>query len=352
VPDLVRGLVGAESWWTRLYCANALAAIGVSTPPVSEALLEKVRTSDVAHLRAVCVEALIKLDLNAVGRVLAAVDDGAFAVRERAVEALCRCGEPAIADLIGALESGKASSEVAREALLRIGWPAITRLEAAGHGELAQESLRIGPLQGIAWIDEFEVEYPPAQPPELLLPTIVWESGYGHGHGLVLYRAEEDEQGYRIDRVWMSNQKEDARWVTRVGAAWMRIPRARALEAARQLRVLAGTAVRARPHDGVLGRSRGRSTGNFHARLRAETGEIWLDESFCGYPASDNVPQRFRAEAAVRVMAQAMSVATWTERAFTAQDREFVRARYEGGAKDVWWVTDRLKVMAEAVRED
>jgi hypothetical protein len=40
------------------------------------------------------------------------------------------------------------------------------------------------------------------------------------------------------------------------------------------------------------------------------------------------------------------------ERAFTAQDREFVRARYEGGAKDVWWVTDRLKVMAEAVRED
>jgi hypothetical protein len=94
------------------------------------------------------------------------------------------------------------------------------------------------------------------------------------------------------------------------------------------------------------------STYDFHARMRAEIdGVVVLDEAFVGYAGSENVPDRFRAEAAVQVMYEAMRLATSVERQSTAGDRELVAARCRSIDKDSRWVVDRLRGMAEALRE-
>lgn len=352
VPELLQQLGSAGSWWTRVHCANALVAIGVASPPVCEALLAQVACSDVPRLRSECAHALVRLDPTAGARLLAAVEAGAFAQRERAVEALSWSGEAVVDDLIGALGTASTARAVARAALVRIGWRIVSRVERAGHPDLAQEALRLGPLQDIAFVDECVMDPVPPQPVVPRLPRIEWESGYGHGHGLALFRGAEDAEGFRVDVVAMTTSfpARNERKVE-VRTRWLRIPRARALDAARQLTAIAGMVLRLKPDEDPFGVRHGRSTNNFHARIRAWDGEtVVLDEAFAGYPTSDNVPDRFRSEAAVRVLWQALADTPWTDRAPSAADREIVQARCAEARADDWWVAERLQVIDTALR--
>ena len=52
--------------------------------------------------------------------------------------------------------------------------------------------------------------------------------------------------------------------------------------------------------------------------------------------------KRFRAEAAIRVLSQAMDGAQWHEREPTLRDRELVAARRQLADRDEWWVVQRL----------
>lgn len=352
VPDLVDLLSGSPEWWSRVYCANALAAIGAASPQVCDALFAQVTASDVPRLRNECLRALARLDADVAQRLLAAVETGAWPTLERASEALGWLGAPVIGDLVGALERDTAANQVARAALLRIGWRAVDRLERAGHGDLAQRVLREGPLHGIAFVDEFVLSPTPPQPPASQLPAIEWEVGYGHGHGLQLFRGTEDAEGFRIDVIAMATVFDEQRRATVVVTTrWTRIPRTVALGATRQLAAIAGMELRAKPDDDPDGASRGRTTGNFHARVRAATGgEALLEASFAGYPASDNVAARFHAEAAVAVLREALHGAQWHDRAVTAADRDRVAARRAEDRDEVRWVTERLQEIDAALR--
>ncbi|MCA8950687.1 MAG: hypothetical protein KDE27_14390, partial [Planctomycetes bacterium] len=175
------------------------------------------------------------------------------------------------------------------------------------------------------------------------LPVLRWESGSGHGQKLHLWRASEDSRGLRVLELTLSG---GARGTVRVREGW--IPRARAFGALRQLAVLARLEPRRRPQPGDFA-SESWSSANFHARVRCEVaGETVLAAAFTGSPSTSNLPDRFRAEAAVRVLAQAVATAQWTERAPRASDREALRER-QTEQETVYWVRQRLRRLDEVL---
>lgn len=348
---LLHGLLEAPSWWTQMGCANALAAIGSPTPQVLDALMRHVCRSDVMRLRIECARAALRLDAWFCRRALCAVDRGDFANREYAVEMLRRLGEPMVDDLMHFLDRQSPAGEVARQAIVRIGWRAVARLEHSGHDRLAQLALRLGPLQDLAYVDEYELLDSPPQPPVEHLPTLTWEDCHGHANFLSLFRTREAGGDLRVEELTVVQAwKQPASEFTVHARTWT-IPRERALQATRQLLALASQELRRRPRSDEGSWTIGMTSDTFHARVRLELdGLVWLDETFCDYSTSDNVPLRFHATAAVRVLYQAMAEATFVDRAPSAEDRELVAARCKPQEQAAWWVADRLQGMAAVLQ--
>lgn len=350
VPVLLKRLRASGSWWTQMNCGNALAAIGADDAEVFEALVKHCVESDVPRLRCECARAVQKLGGDACERLLAAVDLGRYEDPERAIETLTWLGEDVAEPLLAVVDGVGASKLVAREALARIGWRVVERLERAGHRELAQRALRTGPLQYISWVEEFVLEPTEPQPPVPQLPEITWETGYGHGGGLQLWRAAECATGLRFDVIGVSTRYDGGRKVANVSANSTVVPRARALAAMRQLALLAKMRLVAKPKpEGEF--YSGSSSGNFHSRVLVRIrDDVVLDASFSGYPASGNVVERFPAEAARNVLNQLLADAEFSEREPNDEDRAAVDARCERIDGDAWWVKERLLTMRDTLR--
>lgn len=345
---LLHGLRAAKSWWTQMGCANALAAIGSPTPAVLGALMQHVCKSPIPRLRVECARAALRLDADFVDRALTAVDRGDFVDQQHAIEVLSWLGEPVIDRLLPCLDRKSAAGEVARQSIVRIGWRAVTRLERAGHALLAQQALRLGPLQHVSSIDEYELLDSPPQPPVAQLPTIRWEDGHGHANSLSLFRAHEVDGDLRVEEVTVTETHAAPGTRFAVRARTWTVARARALEATRQLLAIASLRLRKRPG---LDEQAGWGSDDFLARVHVEmAGEVRLDASFCDYPTSDNVPRRFQAEAAVGVLYQAMVGASSTDREVSIADRDVVVARRRLQDKDPWWVVQRVQGMADVLQ--
>ncbi|MCA8965051.1 MAG: hypothetical protein KDC48_09185 [Planctomycetes bacterium] len=346
---LLTGLRQTDSWWLQVHCAEALAAIGATAlgaraGEARAAMLHHVARSTVPRLRSECVVALARLDPQVVPHLLAAAGSGQFADASYAVDALVRLGEPAVEPLIAAV-SGDAAA-IARAALARFGWRAVDRLERAGLDELAKEALLTGPLQLVTFGDDYHCELEAPLPAVGRLPEVTWESGSGHGGSLALYRAVEDARGVSVDEIRLLGPKIGDPRAPEVQVRSTRLPRDLAGAAVRQLLVLGAVTLRA---NDPARRETARSTGDFHAAVRlVQDGKVVLDEAFCGYPAGDNVEARFRAQAAVGVMHQALAQAEWTTRAATAADRQRVERRCGlDGFGQARWVSQRLQQMRD-----
>jgi hypothetical protein len=292
----------------------------------------------VPALRQACARALGTLTPQATQRLLAAVDHGRATGPSRVVDALVAIGEPCIAPLLEALPGKRPAAAVAREALAQIGWRAVTPLERAGHAELAQLALATGPLRHVRGSEHFVVEHTGTQPAIDRMPTLTWESGSGHGGNLSLFRAAEDAEGVRIDQIRTLHPRSAPQHAPTVEVLEATIPRARAREVVRQLAALGRMTLREKQPQP---RRSWHGSGNFHARVRVAAGDrVLLDAAFTGYPGSSTTSQRFRAEAAVAVLREALAEVEWTPRATRRQD----------GPADTWWVEERLQTIATGLR--
>ena len=346
--QLLQHLQKSCSWLTQYRCGQALASIGVAKPEIVHALLHHIGESDVPALRAYCAESLAELCPKAPSILLAAVTSGRLSTEAFAIDALVRIGPSVAPELLAELakptsKTRASARRVAEEGLARLGWQVVTLLEKHGHAKLAQRALREGLLVRELDIDSFQITGPAPQPPVQRMPRLQWSDGSGHGQGLTLYRAVEDKRGLRIDHIATYLDESDTRRVSLQTAV---LPRAKALEATRQLAAIATMNVSAKSEPPTWV-----SSGNISVSIQMELEDkLVLSESFSGYITGDNFPERFLAHAAVVVLRQATNKLDWTERPITEEDRKFLEERAAASSKEPWWVKDRLDVMTKALK--
>ena len=278
----------AASWSRHALAAGALGTIGADAPEVLDALASRCVAATAPALRAKCARVLAHLDDGAGHRLLGLAARDAFAARQHAIEALIATGNAAVETLIDALGRGGRAAEIARLALPEFGFLVCTRLERAGHPQLAQLALQRGAVRDVRFADRYEVVMGEPRPAFSRLPSGVFETGSGHGHGLQLWRLHEGPRGLVVDRLRLRTGPADDRGQERfvVTADRTVLPRALGLDLARQLATLEHMSLRRRPEAPTDTAS---STGNFHARIRLQLDdEVLLDARFTGYPSARN----------------------------------------------------------------
>jgi hypothetical protein len=342
LPPLVLQLSSTKSRVVTR-AATAVAGIGLATPEVLAALVHGVCSSPSSTVRYASTRALSSLDPDAARKLLAKVETGAFQDAEVAIEALAQLGPSAVDGLIESASRADATADVARAALVRIGWRSVDRIERAGQFELAQVVLREGALIGVLGMDYYELADSAVVPPLAIVPTIEWEFADRGGPGIRLFRAADGAAG--MDVVELQLQRESATEPERVLVRTTVLPRRHVLAAARQLAVLEGLSIRrVRRNGGSM------STQTFHAQVRVSNAEqILLDARFCGSPNDQNTSERFRAEAGSAVLRVMVADASWTTRAATDDERDWVAARAQRCDDDPGWVKMRFLAMAAAL---
>lgn len=342
---LLRDLQHAKSWIRQCECARALAASGVADDKVLAALLGHMRTSEVPALRAECLDAYATLRPTAVRDLLTAVARGDFAEVEYAADAIERLGDAATAALVDEVRNNGAAAAVATSVLLRRGWLDVPELERVALHDLAERALFAGALHlcaGAEETDRLRARLARTPSPIARLPVIEWVDGFGHGPGFVLCRAAEVERGLLVTSIALREPR-DGPAVAVVQSTLL--PREDAHAMARQLAVL--PCVEWVPVDApnTDTSSSWISFSNFIAVARATVGDdVLFDAAFCGYPAADNVAQRFVPEVASKVLAATLHGARWETREPTDADRAFVAAIGSRLPKEqTWWTLDRLE---------
>ncbi|MCB9877255.1 MAG: hypothetical protein H6835_06590 [Planctomycetes bacterium] len=319
VPELVAGLVAGGEWWTHLYAAQALIAIGSDEEAVLDALLQAAIDTPVPKLRSVCGRGFGALAADPTERLLAAHDDGRLRDPERATELLTMLGDREVQRQIaiyGATSGDAPTRELLAAALARRGWTIVRQLERAGLADLAQRALRVGPLQHEAFADLFELRHDGPVPAVAHLPRIAWENAVGKGLPFALQRAEERPEGFAVARILL---RRDARGAPSLQLDRAVVPRALAADAVRQLELFA-TARLERVAD--FDDRRWTSSEHYDRVLVVRDGAPLLDEAFDGYPSAANLPQRFRAQATRVVLDELLHDARWTARDAEDADRE------------------------------
>lgn len=341
VPLLVRRVRTFRSWHLPLFCANALAAIGVADRDGIDAMFEHVRQSDVPHLRQDCTMALAKLEPQLVPRLLAAVEHREFRDRSFAIEALVWLGDAAVAPLVAALPANDDDASVARDALLRLGWRAVNALEHAGRPTLAADALRIGAQQRCVGAEAFAVTWKERAVAVPRLPTLVWEAAYGHGLGCELFRATDGPRGFDVVRITLVESHDEPLHV-RVDTTTL--SRDRAFAVAKQLLALPRFVLTAR----AGGHSTMTSTNDVHFAVVAKVAaDTLLEASFDGYVGEANVPDRFSAEVAIAVLREVLADAKWERREPDAADAALAAARAAAiTSEEADWSAARKKKLA------
>lgn len=350
VATLLHDLQHATSWSRQAECARALAATRVPDVEVLAALLRHITTSSVPALRAECLDAYATLRRTAVQDLLAAVGRGDFGVVDHAVDALERLGDRATSVLVDEVQKTGPAAGVATTVLLRRGWLDVPELERAGLHELAERALFAGALHRCAGAQEsqrLQAKLARAPVPTKRVPDLEWVGGFGHGSGIELCRAVEAEQGLQVTSVALHEPRNGP---TVAVVQTTLLPREATSALARQLAILPCIEWVPVPMDTRQEQFRWwMSTGNFVALVRATVGDdVLFDAAFCGYPAGDNVAQRFVPEVACKVLAESLRDARWETREPTDADRTFVAAIGPRlPASQSWWTGKRLKKLGE-----
>jgi len=346
---LLAQLRDGESWSNQQYAAMSLAAVGGRSPEVLDTLGALCARTDVPALRATCARTLAALCDDATQRLLAHVERGGFASDPHAVDALVAVGDGAIAVLLDALAHQGRSGTMARAALPAFGWRAAARLERAGHRDLAELAFRQGAVRDVSWADEYELVIAEVPAAHSGLLELEFETGSGHGQNLALWRASEGAGGLVLERISLTTDFEDGGKIKHFVVTTDRavLPRVIAYDLARYVAALGKMSLQ--PKGSVPS---GQSTGNFHAVVRATVdGQRLLDARFSGYPGGRNAPERFRAEAAMHALFEATKGLKWTPREPGEQDQKLAAARAAAADDENWWVRERLRAMAESLRQ-
>ncbi|MEZ6037638.1 MAG: HEAT repeat domain-containing protein [Planctomycetota bacterium] len=345
---LLARLREAESGVADGGCAAALAAIGDDRDDVREVLMTHLTRSPDAPLRHACAEALMALRRDGVEMLLGAVAQGHFADNAWATHLLTGLGEPAVPALLAELETTGERGRVAGEALVGNGWPVAARLDEAGHTELAHRALTEGLLRDVSGADQYDILPLDPEPPAQQLPELEAALGSGHGHNLQVWRGAEGARGYVIRKIGVvgtyDNERKQKQW--HLSCEQTTVPRELALGMTRQLRLLARLELQLRADEPETWWS----SGDFAAAVRLQAhGEPWFEASFVGYPMGNNVPERYRAQAASHVLYQLARRATWQEATPDEGDRAAVASRRKacGGSG---WSGERLTALEELLR--
>jgi hypothetical protein len=340
-PSLIRQLQTAPSWWRRMLCARALVAVGARSPEVTATLLEQMRTGASSRLVYECTAALLGVEADATRKTLEMLESSD--VRHgRSVDILYWLGDPVVGDLIVMAPRSDRMGDLARSALPRFGWQVVTRLEHAGQFDLAQVALRTGPLQGIEFAESKTIDYAETQAAVHDMPKVVAEWADGHGQGVEVIEAHAGPDGLLVDRLYTVPVGLEG---IAMAAASATVARGRTLDATRQLVALPRMKLRSRDEEGSS-LTRSVALSSTYVRVRVElAGSVLMDCAFCGYPATDNIQDRFCAQAARRILSELMTGVVWKDRPTTDGDHDAMAAR---GLREnqASWVTERLQAMA------
>ncbi|MCA8965897.1 MAG: hypothetical protein KDC48_13515 [Planctomycetes bacterium] len=321
--ELLATLRGPAEWWTHLYAAQALIAIGNPDEALLDALLDTAIHSPVPRLREVCTRGLAALAGDATRRVLTAYREGTLHDADRTVEILVALGDavvPAQTAQLARCAEYDLPRPLLEEALARRGWQIVRQLERDGLPELAQQALRRGPLQDQPFAEHFELRHDAPIPPIARLPRIDWEHSPGKGMPLTLLRAEERPEGFTVSRVQVRYAQQG---VPSAHLDRTVVQRARAADAVRQLELLAVAELQQVTAFG----GRGWSSADRYDRVHmTRDGAPDFDEDFDGHPTPANLTRRFRAAAARVTLDQLLQGAVWQPRDADDADRQQVRA--------------------------
>jgi hypothetical protein len=340
VPSL-RELLRADrrSWWSKLYAARALAAARTDDVEVRDLLIENAIESEIPALRAACLDAWFTLDPGSFDRLLEAARTGRFdAAPERLTDSLWRAGTPVAERLVALLPPEGTTDPTpvessAREALIRHGWKVTALLEDVGRHGLAQEALHRGAIAlHEPWLDLDGVEFEaiPETPRTTSMPALTWAWSMGHhGSSFSVLRTVEDEDPatVRVDEIaWRRAADGPDELVSRVH----RVPRERALAAARQLAALRHLRSIPKPkkadedgwHTVMV------STAMEHVSIHATFADgTDLEQTYTGFAKPIDVDERIRAQLAVRVLAELLAEGESTPRDPDAEDLALVARR-------------------------
>lgn len=302
--DLLRILREEDDEWIKQNsAARALYNLGRRDQAFVEQLARHALFTTKRSLRSTCIDKLAAMKVDVASRVFIATSlDEAHAA-----SVLARVGESCIPTLVEACRREGRERRIAVDALFQIGWPAVTPLERADLCELAQQVLEQHPLHHVPMHDYNELRTkggaPFEQPAVDRAPEMVWWQGVGNGYRFSLFRATEGPTGTLVRKLELIHNRRKKQ-PAQLEVTTFVVPRARALDAARQLAAI--RRLELRHDDSAMSVSTQVSgDGSWGGARIVQDGRVLLDEQFAGKHSTRNAARRFHAQATIGVL-QAM----------------------------------------------
>lgn len=316
IPALLECLGSKRIWIARRYCARALARIGVADPTVLQALFRAMASAETPALRSECAQACALLDPGFVRRCLAARQEKTLDEKS-AVAVLADCGTMVRDAMLDELAGDHRGDPVLEAAIALVGWSATSRLRKMGLDRLADRCLLEGWQKYVAMSSDFEFTWKEPCPPPDELVQLVLEAALDES-GLCLLQAGDGPEGVRFTKL-VKDEKDGA---TRVAVSETVLSRVVASVLAQQLAALGCIQV-GKTTD--LRRFK-YASGLTHVvlQLQLRSGPGWQC-AFRGSNTSRNMEDRFRGEAALGVIQEALRDAVWKERPTTEADTQFLK---------------------------
>jgi hypothetical protein len=343
-PDLVRCLSTSPFWMARANSAVALGRIGEVGAEAREALLDCLCTTDIPRLRADCARSLVRVDPMAPDSVLQRVRDGRFADVSSAANVLSQMGDLAVDAVVACIGQRASTTEtsVAWEAVRKLGWRAVDQLERLGFSEEAALILREHPLAATAW-GEFAVVESSQVAVLDALPRVVWVSADKEASTAWVCDGCFEGNAFKVIRVRITGSAPGAAVVLEAAD----VPADRAKMAVRQVAVIAGTKIRLEMPEGV---ALGVASREFAAAVGFyDQGLASWCAAFVGRATTENLIERFMADAGARVMNELVADVPWRELPPSSSDQGVLESARDllrkGLGAESWterWLSDAV----------